>query len=117
MGHISVQTSLGYYRVTEKRVRHAVNQVAQHPFDSQGRVFAEVDGLVAEEHARLRVGQVTVQFGVCTEPSNVKAAGHACPSKYSCILGGERPRLHPHRPPSCLRYCRRPYGIPFCAVS
>ena len=24
-------------------------------------------------------------FGVCTEPTNVKAGGHACPYKYSCI--------------------------------
>ncbi|MEA5456930.1 tyrosine-type recombinase/integrase [Sinomonas sp. JGH33] len=86
MGHVSMQTTMGYYRVTEKRVRHAVNQVAQHQFDSQGRrVFADVAGLVAEEHARLRVGQVAVPFGVCTEPSNVKAGGHACPYKYSCI--------------------------------
>lgn len=51
-------TTMGYYRVTEKRVRQAVDQVAQHQFDSQGhRVFADIAGLVAEEHARLRVGQ------------------------------------------------------------
>jgi integrase len=86
MGHVSMETTMGYYRVTEKRVRQAVNQVAQHQFDSQGRrVFADIAGLVAEEHARLRVGQIAVPFGVCTEPSNVKAGGHACPYKYSCI--------------------------------
>lgn len=86
MGHVSMQTTMGYYRVTEKRVRQAVNQVAHHQFDSQGRrVFADIAGLVAEEHARLRVGQIAVPFGVCTEPSNVKAGGHACPYKYSCI--------------------------------
>lgn len=86
MGHVSMETTMGYYRVTEKRVRKAVNQVAQHQFDNQGRrVFADIAGLVAEEHARLRVGQVAVPFGVCTEPSNVKAGGHACPYKYSCI--------------------------------
>lgn len=86
MGHVSMQTTMGYYRVTEKRVRQAVDQVAQHQFDSQGhRVFADIAGLVAEEHARLRVGQIAVPFGVCTEPSNVKAGVHACPYKYSCI--------------------------------
>lgn len=86
MGHVSMETTMGYYRVTEKRVRHAVDQVAQHQFNSQGhRVFADIAGLVAEEHARLRVGQIAVPFGVCTEPSNVKAGGHACPYKYSCI--------------------------------
>jgi hypothetical protein len=86
MGHVSMQTTMGYYRVTEKGVRQAVNQVAQHQFDSRGRrVFADIAGLVAEEHARLRVGQIAVPFGVCTEPSNVKAGGHACPYNYSCI--------------------------------
>lgn len=86
MGHVSMQTTMGYYRVTEKRVRQAVNQVAQHQFDNQSRrVFVDIAGLVAEEHARLRVGQIAVPFGVCTEPSNVKAGGHACPYKYSCI--------------------------------
>jgi hypothetical protein len=86
MGHVSMETTTGYYRVTEKRVRQAVNQVAQHQFDSQGRrVFADIAVLVAEEHARLRVGQIAVPFGVCTEPSNVKVGGHACPYKYSCI--------------------------------
>lgn len=39
---------MGYYRVTEKRDR-------QHQFDSQGRrVFADIAGLGAEEHAWLR---------------------------------------------------------------
>lgn len=89
-GHVDVSLSLLFNDydagVTEKRVRQAVNQVAQHQFDSQGRrVFADIAGLVAEEHTRLRVGQIAVPFGVCTEPSNVKAGGHACPYKYSCI--------------------------------
>jgi hypothetical protein len=32
----------------------------------------------------MRIGQVAVPFGTCTEPSNVKAGGHACPYKYTC---------------------------------
>ena len=36
-----------------------------------------------EPHARMRVGQVAVPFGICTEPSNVKAGGQAC----SLVLG------------------------------
>lgn len=86
MGHKSMQTTLGYYRVTEQRVRKAVDQVAQHQFDGQGRpIIARVAGLLADEHARLRVGQVAVPFGICTEPSNVKAGGAACPFKYTCV--------------------------------
>ena len=86
MGHDSMQTTLAYYRVTEKRVRNAVEDVSRHQFDGQGRpVLTAVAGLLADEHTRLRVGQVAVPFGICTEPSNVKAGGHACPYKFTCI--------------------------------
>src|SRR5260370_3324973 len=33
----------------------------------------------------MRVGQVAVPFGTCTEPSNVKAGGQACPYKFTCL--------------------------------
>jgi integrase len=86
MGHTSMRMTLAYYRVTEKRVRRAVDQVALHQYDAQGRrVFAEIAGLVTDEHARIRVGQVAVPFGICTEPTNVKAGGQACPYKFTCL--------------------------------
>ena len=86
MGHRSMETTMGYYRVTEVRVRRAVEQVALQQFDGQGRrVFMQVNGLIGEEHTRLRVGQVAVPFGICTEPANVKAGGHACPYKFTCV--------------------------------
>jgi len=84
--HDSIQTTLGYYRVTEKRVRAAVDRVSSHQFDSLGRrVMVQIRGLLADEHARMRVGQVAVPFGICTEPSNVKAGGQACPYKFTCL--------------------------------
>ena len=86
LGHDSIQTTLGYYRVTEKRVRVAVDRVSAHQFDGQGRrVMLDIRGLLADEHARMRVGQVAVPFGICTEPSNVKAGGQACPYKFTCL--------------------------------
>ncbi|MEV0651320.1 tyrosine-type recombinase/integrase [Phytomonospora sp. NPDC050363] len=86
MGHRSMQTTLSYYHVTETRVRGAVDRVAQHQFDGQGqRVFTAVATLLADEHARMRIGQVAVPFGICTEPSNVKAGGQACPYKFTCL--------------------------------
>jgi integrase len=86
LGHDSIQTTLGYYRVTEKRVRAAVDRVSAHQFDGQGRrVMTEIRSLLADEHARMRVGQVAVPFGICTEPSNVKAGGQACPYKFTCL--------------------------------
>ncbi len=86
LGHDAIQTTLGYYRVTEKRVRAAVDRVSTHQFDNQGRrVLHGIRGLLADEHARMRVGQVAVPFGICTEPSNVKAGGQACPYKFTCL--------------------------------
>jgi integrase len=90
LGHDKIGTTLGYYRVSEKRVRVAIDRVSGHQFDSQGRrVFLDVRGLLADEHARMRVGQVAVPFGICTEPSNVKAGGQACPLQVH--LPGLRP--------------------------
>ena len=85
MSHRSMRTTTGYYRITENRLRAAVDKVARHQFNAAGqRVFTSIAGLLADEHARMRVGQVAVPFGMCTEPSNVKAGGHACPYKYVC---------------------------------
>jgi integrase len=86
LGHDSIQTTLKYYRVTEKRVRAAVDRVSAHQFDGQGRrVMLQIRGLLADEHARMRVGQVAVPFGTCTEPAHVKAGGQACPYKFTCL--------------------------------
>jgi hypothetical protein len=86
LGHDDIKTTLGYYRVSEKRVRAAVDRVSTHQFDGQGRrVFLGVRQLLDNEHARMRVGQVAVPFGICTEPSNVKAGGQACPFKFTCL--------------------------------
>ncbi len=86
MGHRSMRTTFIYYRITETRTRAAVERVARHQFDGKGRrVFHSISGLLADEHARLRIGQVAVPFGMCTEPSNVKAGGQACPFKYTCV--------------------------------
>jgi hypothetical protein len=75
-----------YYQVIEKRVRVAIDRVSAHQFDGQGRrVFHGIQGLLTDAHARMRVGQVAVPFGICTEPSNVKAGGHACPYKFTCL--------------------------------
>ncbi len=72
--------------MTEKRVRAAVDRVSAHQFDGHGRrVFEQISRLLAHEHARMRVGQVAVPFGICTEPANVKAGGQACPYKFTCL--------------------------------
>ena len=37
------------------------------------------------ERARHAVGEVAVPYGICTEPTNVKAGGGACPFRYRCV--------------------------------
>jgi hypothetical protein len=40
--------------------------------------------LLDSEHIRRSIGEVAVPFGVCAEPSNVKAGGTACPYRFRC---------------------------------
>ncbi|MET9517998.1 site-specific integrase [Streptomyces sp. NPDC002994] len=84
MGHRSLQTTQTYYRVTEKRTRSAVDKLVSH-------------------HARLRIGQVSVPYGICVEPSNVKAGGHGCPFRFRCV-GCDHFRTDPSYLPELRTY-------------
>lgn len=54
-------------------------------FERHGnRIWRQAQTLVDSEHARRAVGEVAVPFGVCAEPSNVKAGGGACPFRFRC---------------------------------
>jgi hypothetical protein len=75
-----------YYNVTASRVRNAVDKLATYQFNGHGQpVWRQARALLESEHQRLAVGQVAVPFGICTEPSNVKAAGGACPFRFRCL--------------------------------
>jgi hypothetical protein len=86
MGHRSMSTTQGYYWITAKRTRAAVDALAAFQFDHSGnRVWREARALLDSEHQRLAVGQVAVPFGTCSEPSNVQAGGGACPFRFRCL--------------------------------
>ena len=86
MGHRSMSTTQLYYSVTAKRVRAAVDTLAAFQFDRGGdRIWSQARALLDSEHQRLAVGQIAVPFGVCSEPSNVKAGGGACPFRFRCL--------------------------------
>ncbi len=86
MGHRSMSTTQIYYRVTAKRTRSAVDTLAAFQLDRGGnRVWAEARVLLDSEHQRMAVGQVAVPFGMCSEPSNVKAGGGSCPFRFRCL--------------------------------
>ena len=80
MDHSKLDTTKQYYHLGETRRREAVGRVAAMQFDRHGnRVWRDAKALLDAEHARRAVGEVAVPFGVCAEPSNVKAGGAACP--------------------------------------
>lgn len=86
MGHKTMRTTQIYYQISGQRMRQAVEKVAAHQFDRNGRrTWQHTQAALDDEHTRLRIGQVSVPFGVCLEPSNVKAGGHACPFRFRCL--------------------------------
>ncbi|MEU5334276.1 hypothetical protein AB0G51_13200 [Streptomyces asoensis] len=86
MDHRLVHTTMGYYRVGEERRREAVDRVTALQFDRHGnRVWRTAQSLLDSEHVRRAIGEVTVPYGVCREPSNVAAGGHACPLRFRCL--------------------------------
>ncbi len=95
MGHSSMVTTQGYFRVRDERARHAVQALAPLQIDRHGdRTMPVVEQLVESERLRRQVGQIAVPLGLCTEPSNVQARGHGCAYRYRC-LGCEHFRTDP----------------------
>lgn len=104
LGHDTVRTTLGYYRVTAKRKREAQNRLGPLQLDrAGGLVRPGVLGLAEAEALRDDVGQVAVPFGVCTEPTNVAAGGHSCPFRHRCS-GCEYFRTDPSFQPELHAY-------------
>jgi integrase len=85
MDHRKLDTTKGYYQVGDTRRREAVDRVAALQFDRHGNhIWRSAQALLDSERARRAVGEVVVPFGVCSEPSNIKAGGNACPYRFRC---------------------------------
>ena len=66
--------------------REAVDRVTAMQFDWHGnRVWRQAGVLLDSEHQRRAVGEVSVPYGGCSEPSNVAADGQDCPLRFRCI--------------------------------
>ncbi|MFJ8142939.1 tyrosine-type recombinase/integrase [Streptomyces sp. NPDC096013] len=86
MDHRLITTTQGYYRVGAERRREAVDRVTALQFDRHGqRVWRTAKSLLDSEHVRRAIGEVATAYGVCREPSNVAAGGHACPLRFRCL--------------------------------
>lgn len=84
MDHRSMTTTLTYYRVGDARKRAAMEALARHTVDNRG-VARPVHGAPSQA-ARLgeQLSWVAVPMGKCSEPTNVRAGGGACPIRYQC---------------------------------
>ena len=80
LDHGSIQTTLGYYSVTHKRKQQAIRAVGSLAVDAEGHPSLFADPLAYDR------ASVSVPFGNCTEPSNVKAGGGACPIRFQWAL-------------------------------
>ncbi|BBJ42673.1 transposase [Streptomyces antimycoticus] len=78
MDHKSVQTTMGYYKVSLKRKRAAVNTMRLHVIDRHG------DPAPMPSSTAYEARSVAVPFGNCKEPSNIKAGGKACAIRFQC---------------------------------
>jgi hypothetical protein len=78
MDHVSISTTMGYYRISLKRKQQAIRSVGLLAVDAGGRP-APYTNPTAWERA-----SVSVPFGNCTEPSNVKVGGGSCPIRFQC---------------------------------
>lgn len=77
MDHKSISTTMGYYDISLRRKREAVATIAALTVDRLGA--RKPSSLSAYE-----LRSVAVPYGNCTEPSNVKAGGQACPIRFQC---------------------------------
>ena len=78
LDHAAIQTTMGYYSVSHKRKQQAIRTVGSLAVDADGNPNSFADPLAYER------ASVSVPFGNCTEPSNVKAGGGACPIRFQC---------------------------------
>ena len=86
LDHRSYSVTRRYYRIGEDRRRDAVDTVTTLSFDRHGnRIWRDAHGLMESERARHAIGEVAVPYGTCTEPTNVKAGGGACPIRFRCV--------------------------------
>ena len=86
MGHRTIDTTRGYYKVNKARMRQAVARVSEMQLNHRGhRLTTSLAELVDAEYDRYQVGQIAVAFGTCHEPSNVKSSGQSCPYRFRCF--------------------------------
>lgn len=107
MGHELINSTQGYYQVSTKRKRAAQQLVAPFQVNRDGtRTRPALTNLLPTEHARESIGALSIPFGVCVEPANVKSHGRSCSFRYQC-LGCSHFRTDPSYLPELRTYLSR----------
>lgn len=107
MGHEVINSTQGYFQVSAKRKREAVQRVAPFQVNRDGiRTRPALTTLLPSEHARESIGALSIPFGVCVEPTNVKSHGRSCSFRYQC-LGCSHFRTDPSYLPELRTYLSR----------
>jgi len=107
MGHEQFNTTQGYYQVTAKRKRAAVQLVAPLQVDRDGtRTRPALHQVLDSEHLREDVGSLSIPYGLCVEPSNVRSHGRSCSFRYQCF-GCSHFRTDPSYLPELRAYLTR----------
>ncbi|WP_331752436.1 site-specific integrase [Streptomyces sp. NBC_00829] len=78
MDHRSIDTTMGYYKISLERKRSAVNTLRLQVVDRSGRPAPMASATAYEARS------VAVPYGNCTEPTNVKAGGKSCALRFQC---------------------------------
>lgn len=84
MDHRSIDTTMGYYNVGESRKREAMELLAFYSIDNHGMTRPLVSERSATTDLAEQLSWVAVPMGKCSEPTNVRAGGQACPIRYQC---------------------------------
>ncbi|MEU6657311.1 tyrosine-type recombinase/integrase [Streptomyces sp. NPDC046900] len=82
MDHGSPTTTQGYYEVSRPRLRKAVQAVEQITIGRDG--LRPCPATSSDPVVTTALRAIAVPYGLCKEPSNVKAGGQQCPIRYQC---------------------------------
>jgi len=84
MDHRSIDTTMGYYRIADAKKREAMEMLARYTVDNRGVTRPPDAGSSSTTHLAEQLSWVAVPMGKCSEPTNVRAGGQACPIRYQC---------------------------------
>ena len=82
MGHEQIETTMGYYRIPQKRRREAAEIVGNLVIDGDALIIGPMGRTQRLADQR---STVAVPFGKCSDPQNVAAEGYGCPIRHQCF--------------------------------